>query len=189
MKNPCELIIWYVLPDLRSEITKYLIDNYSIKQTEAAEIFGVTRAAINQYLSSKRGSGLFSTLKTKKQATQLQKEINLAAQRIYEDNSRVNQELCRVCGFIRNSNIINEIYLRYENGNIPDWICNIRVEPRTTSGVETGNCPHCNGEIQAHWKACPSCGNKLFNNCPKCKAEVNADWKACPHCGEKIIKK
>lgn len=162
MKNPCELIIWYVLPDLRSEITKYLIDNYGLKQTEAAEIFGVTRAAINQYLSSKRGSGLLTGLKTKKQATQLQKEINLAAQRIYEDNSLVNQELCRVCSFIRNSNIINEIYLKYENGNVPGWLCNVRIKPSPTSGVETGKCPHCSNEIQTDWKACPHCGDKII---------------------------
>jgi predicted transcriptional regulator len=188
MKNPCELIIWYVLPDLRSEITKNLIETYSIKQTEAAEIFGVTRAAINQYLSEKRGSGLSSTVKSKKQLGQLQNEIKISANRIYKDHSLVNQELCRICRFIRTKKILNEIYMKHENYPAPKWLCDLDMSELDVTGANGGNCPHCKEEIQKTWKACPACGNKLITKCPNCTSNIEPNWIACPFCGKKTLK-
>ena len=56
MKIPCELIVWYVLPAIRRELARELVDKHGMIQAEVARKFGVTDAAVSQYLKSKRGS-------------------------------------------------------------------------------------------------------------------------------------
>ncbi|MBA3044390.1 helix-turn-helix domain-containing protein, partial [archaeon] len=50
MKMPCEVIIWYILPGIRREITKSLLKN-GLSQREVAKKLGITDAAVSQYLS------------------------------------------------------------------------------------------------------------------------------------------
>jgi hypothetical protein len=46
-------------------------------------------------------------------------------------------------------------------------------------------CPHCNQPIQAGWKACPACGERLGQSvCPECSSEIKQGWRACPACGK-----
>jgi len=54
-RPPCELVVRYILPTLRSLIAKELIEKYGFSQVEAAKKLGTTQAAISQYLCSKRG--------------------------------------------------------------------------------------------------------------------------------------
>ena len=54
MKFPCENVVWYVLPAIRSELSKELAKVMS--QKEISEILGITQAAVSQYVSNKRGS-------------------------------------------------------------------------------------------------------------------------------------
>lgn len=53
MKFPCENVVWYVLPAIRSELSKELAKVMS--QKEISEILGITQAAVSQYVSNKRG--------------------------------------------------------------------------------------------------------------------------------------
>ena len=54
MKVPCENVVWYVLPAIRSELAKDLAK--AMTQKEISEILGITQAAVSQYISDKRGS-------------------------------------------------------------------------------------------------------------------------------------
>ncbi len=54
MKAPCENVVWYVLPAIRSELAKELAKVMS--QKEISKILGITQAAVSQYVSNKRGS-------------------------------------------------------------------------------------------------------------------------------------
>jgi hypothetical protein len=48
-------------------------------------------------------------------------------------------------------------------------------------------CPHCGDQVQAGWKACPSCGNSLSSpKCPQCGSDIQTKWKACPNCGKSL---
>lgn len=58
--------------------------------------------------------------------------------------------------------------------------------PTPLPSAVTIKCPHCGANMQAGWKACPNCGNKLPLCCPNCGAVVQEGWKACPKCGEKL---
>ena len=50
------------------------------------------------------------------------------------------------------------------------------------------SCPQCSAEVQAGWKACPICGERLpeMPSCHSCGAELQQGWKACPTCGNKV---
>ena len=53
MKPPCELIVWYVLPTIRYELTKELL-RLGLSQKEVSESLGITQAAVSQYVKEKR---------------------------------------------------------------------------------------------------------------------------------------
>ncbi|MFC1454853.1 transcriptional regulator, partial [Candidatus Undinarchaeota archaeon] len=55
MRTPCELIVKYYLPAMRSQITKEL-DSKGFTQSEIAKTLGVTQAAVSKYLSNKLDS-------------------------------------------------------------------------------------------------------------------------------------
>lgn len=54
MKPPCEIVVWYVIPSIRSKLAKELL-NLGKKQREISEMLEITQPAVSQYLSDKRG--------------------------------------------------------------------------------------------------------------------------------------
>jgi predicted transcriptional regulator len=162
-KNPCELIIWYVLPDLRGELAKILIKDYSLKQKDVATIFGVTPAAINQYLSSKRGGALIKIVDnhTKKAKNVFYKELKVAADNIYKENTTVEFELCKLCHLIKDTRILDEIYKKYEGGSIPSVLIQYHKQSVKSTPGAAGKCIKCNLQLQNNWIACPDCGKRI----------------------------
>jgi predicted transcriptional regulator len=53
MLLPQEIEVWYVLPAIRRGMCKELIAN-GLTQRKAAALFGLTEAAVSQYVNSKR---------------------------------------------------------------------------------------------------------------------------------------
>ena len=59
----CDELVRKMLPGMRAEMVSRLVSERGLSQSEAARRLGVTRAAISQYVSRKRGNseGSFST--------------------------------------------------------------------------------------------------------------------------------
>ncbi len=57
MKPPCEIVVWYVIPAIRSELAKELL-NLGMKQKDVSELMDITQPAVSQYITDKRGSGI-----------------------------------------------------------------------------------------------------------------------------------
>lgn len=96
---PCQKVIWYILPVIRSEIAKAMIE-MGLKQNEIAKKLGITESAISQYLKGKRGYFKFPEI--------VQTKIKLAVKKIIEDNGgefEIRKELCKICKFIQNEEI------------------------------------------------------------------------------------
>ncbi|MBR5999165.1 MAG: transcriptional regulator, partial [Candidatus Methanomethylophilaceae archaeon] len=55
MKIPCEIVVWYLLPTIRKGMARELVANHGYTQSKVARTFGVTDAAVSQYLRNKRG--------------------------------------------------------------------------------------------------------------------------------------
>jgi predicted transcriptional regulator len=94
IKAPCENVIWKILPCIRKELVKSLLKK-GVSRKEIAKLFGITEAAISQYLKSKRGI----KFKINKEVYEL---IKKSANRIYEKRKKevVIKELCKICSFI-----------------------------------------------------------------------------------------
>ena len=56
MKLYCEVVVQDVLPAVRSLITRELIDNYKMNQTDISKKLGVTQPAVSLYKKQMRGS-------------------------------------------------------------------------------------------------------------------------------------
>jgi len=57
VRPPCEIVVWYVIPTIRSELAKELL-NLGMKQKQISEILDITQPAVSQYISDKRGHGI-----------------------------------------------------------------------------------------------------------------------------------
>jgi len=116
MKSPCELVVWYLLPAIRSELAKELkTEKFRFKQTEIAEKLGVTPAAVSLYISKKRAPDF-------KFSGNIKEKIKAIAKRIaYEDLSEfeIMQNLCVICIEARKTDLLCEIHRSVESG-IPE---------------------------------------------------------------------
>ncbi|MFH1751928.1 MAG: hypothetical protein ABH821_03255 [archaeon] len=55
IKFPCELVGWFVLPSIRSNLVTYFVSEKKLSRKKTAELLGLTEAAVCQYLKKKRG--------------------------------------------------------------------------------------------------------------------------------------
>jgi predicted transcriptional regulator len=93
--TPCEQMNFQGLASIRGEMVHSMIKQFGIKQREAAEILGVTPAAISQYVSKKRGYSIQFD-------KDIEKEIEISAERIYNKGSEhIDSEICRICKLMR----------------------------------------------------------------------------------------
>lgn len=89
-KQPCEIIVNYVLPSIRAQLAKELV-NCDISQQEVAEIIGITPAAVSQYIKGKRGYAVKFDEKTKEEIKKLANMICRG------ETENINALLCHIC--------------------------------------------------------------------------------------------
>lgn len=109
MKSPCELLVWHLLPAIRSELAKS-IRKERFTQKEIAKKLGITPAAVSQYMSKKRGHDMeFSD--------RIKEMINALAKRIVEEDLsefKIMEEVCVICLEARKSGILCDIHRKVE---------------------------------------------------------------------------
>ena len=71
---PQEIEVWYVIPAIRRELAKAMI-NTGLTQKEIAKIMGITEAAVSQYIHSKRAKEIAFSKK-------VLEEIKISAEKI-----------------------------------------------------------------------------------------------------------
>jgi hypothetical protein len=120
MKIPCELIVWYVLPSIRRELARELVEKHHLSQAEVARRFGVTDAAISQYLKAKRGTS--KEIENSGKYDEFKKEVEVAAVRIM-NGSDIVTETCRVCEMVKKSGMLVKVYEIHTGLKAPDCVC------------------------------------------------------------------
>jgi len=85
----CDTMVRNLLPPMRAEMVSRLIRDRGLSQSDAARRLGVTRAAVSQYLSRKRGYGEVEL------STELDAMIDRWALAVVTGVSDMN--LCDVC--------------------------------------------------------------------------------------------
>ena len=103
MKTPCEIIVWNVVPVIKKEFAKNLVENHGLTQREVADKLGTTEAAISRYVLGKRGVLEITD-------NEILKEINESVKRIVKENgSPVIEETCRICRLLKSREFVEGI--------------------------------------------------------------------------------
>ena len=87
---PQEIEVWYIIPAIRREIAKSMIDDYKLTQKQVSEHMSITEAAVSQYISSKRAKEVvFSNA--------VLDEIKNSAKKIIENDEMLVPHMMRLC--------------------------------------------------------------------------------------------
>lgn len=115
MKPPCEMVVWYVIPAIRSELAKDLL-TLGMKQKKISELMDITQPAVSQYITDKRGSGIeFSD--------EVNNLIQSFAQDLYDENATkfdIIPRTCNICKKIKAEDILCQIHKTKGDVN---WEC------------------------------------------------------------------
>jgi len=85
----CDTMVRNLLPPMRAEMVIRLVTNEGLSQSDAAKKLGVTRAAVSQYMSKKRGTSAIEL------SSELDAMIDRWALAVVTGESDIN--LCDVC--------------------------------------------------------------------------------------------
>jgi len=108
MKIPCEVVVWHVLPVIRKELANELVTVHNVTQAEVARRFGVTNAAVSQYIRKKRGES--SAIEQCPSYPVFLSSVKESANRIASGGATIENETCRLCNIVRTSGLLAEIY-------------------------------------------------------------------------------
>lgn len=122
MKLPCEMIVSHVLPVARGSISRDLVDRYGMTQVQVAKLFGVTSAAVSQYLKGIRGGDHIINRSAYKD------DFHAVIRKISDmivSGEDVSECLCMVCSFTKNSGLLKALYVYdgYSGENIACMEC------------------------------------------------------------------
>ncbi|MDO5851023.1 MAG: transcriptional regulator [Methanobacteriaceae archaeon] len=105
MKPPCEIIVWYVIPSIRSKLAKELL-NLGMKQNQISKILNITQAAVSQYISDKRGNDIQFNKDIEDKIKQL--AIDLKEESV--DSNLLIPKICEICKQIKTEEVICQIH-------------------------------------------------------------------------------
>ncbi len=117
---PCEVAVKSVIPAIRSAIARELTQSYGLKQTEVAELLGVTQTAVSKYTSHCRGA-IFEVTEVEGVQPVL-KETVFSLANGEMNKYELTEKLCTVCGIIRQSGLMC-ILCRVSDPNIDNSKC------------------------------------------------------------------
>jgi len=106
MIYPQEIEVWYILPAIRRELAKSLL-NKGLTQREIALKLGITESAVSQYLKQKRASEINFE-------DPILNSINNAAKRIINQGN-VMKEIEKINNLMRRNKFICKIHHKYDS--------------------------------------------------------------------------
>jgi len=118
MMYPQEIEVWYILPLIRKEIAKELL-NHNLNQKEIALKLGITEAAVSQYINEKRAN--ISTINK-----EIKEIIQNSAEKIVKNNANPIKEIQNISDFIWKNKTICKIHM--QNDRSVKKGCNICFE-------------------------------------------------------------
>ena len=121
MKIPCEVVVWYLLPTIRRGMAKELVSVHGYTQSKVAKTFGVTDAAVSQYLRNKRGE--YDVVTNCPGYPSVLEEITAAASRIANSGSDFATEMCNICMAAKSCGVLAKIYEVELGYKYPDCEC------------------------------------------------------------------
>ncbi len=107
MKMPCELIVSEILPTARGELARQLVMSHGLTQAKVAKMFGVTSAAVSQYIKGLRGGNVY--IENSVYRNLFYEKLASCADAMMEGSNFVDT-LCEICCFAKQTGMVDEIY-------------------------------------------------------------------------------
>lgn len=104
MKPPCEIVVWYVIPAIRSELAKELL-NLGMKQKDVSELMDITQPAVSQYITDKRGSGIKLNEDVRAMIKQFARELSEGEATKADLISRT----CNICKNVKTADVLEQL--------------------------------------------------------------------------------
>ena len=104
MKPPCEIVVWYVIPAIRSELAKDLLA-LGMKQKDVSELMDITQPAVSQYITDKRGSGIELSPNVKEMVKELAGQLCNGEAKKTEIIGRT----CSICKHIKIGDVLKQL--------------------------------------------------------------------------------
>jgi len=106
---PQEIEVWYVIPAIRSQIARCLIEDFDVSYERIGSILGVSRAAISQYVKGKRAAKI-------KLPNELGPKIMNSCKILVKDDTRAVEEINKLLEYIRSKGLTFSVCGRLKEG-------------------------------------------------------------------------
>lgn len=127
MKPPCEIVVWYVIPSIRSKLAKELL-KLGMKQKEISQLLEITQPAVSQYISDKRGHEIDFEPEVEEYIKNMAQEMTTGELQPID----LIPKFCKVCKTIKTQEVLCQLHK--EKVNIPSH-CNICMGSRSDASI------------------------------------------------------
>ena len=108
MKLPCEQFVSYILPTAKGVLARELVERHGMTQVQVSKLFGVTSAAISQYLKGIRGGN--SVIDKSAYRDDFYRMMEDMADSIAAGMD-VSEALCHICEYVKQSGLLKALYI------------------------------------------------------------------------------
>ena len=103
---PQEIEVWYIIPALRRELAKCMVD-FGLAQKQIAGRMEITEAAVSQYLSSKRAKEVTF-------GSAILNEIKKSAERIVKNKESLVKEMVRLASLTSVKHVMCDLHKKQD---------------------------------------------------------------------------
>ena len=114
MKPPCEIVVWYVIPSIRSKLAKELLE-LGMKQKEISQMLDITQPAVSQYISDKRGHELQFSPIVNQYIKDMAKDMTTGKLQSVD----LIPKFCHICKTIKTQEVLCQLHK--EKVNLPEY--------------------------------------------------------------------
>ena len=114
MKPPCEIVVWYVIPSIRSKLAKELL-NLGMKQKDISQLLDITQPAVSQYIRDKRGHEIKFNPDVDEYIKNMAQDIAIGELEPID----LIPKICHVCKTIKTQEVLCQLHK--EKVNIPTY--------------------------------------------------------------------
>jgi predicted transcriptional regulator len=104
------VVVKHILPALRLEITRELVEKYGMRRSDAAAKMGVTPAAVTQYMSRARGGSATNLLEGNCKVMELVEELSRDIAAGESPLDVLILKLCRACAAARSEGLVCQLH-------------------------------------------------------------------------------
>lgn len=130
MLTPCEVAVKSVIPAIRAYVAKELTRTHKMKQTDIANMLGITQTAISKYIRHVRGRAI-----TIDQTEEIQNMMDDIALRIANEKitgPQLTLEFCEVCRVVRLNGLMCKL-CKLSDQTLDIAMCNVCKKGQTCS--------------------------------------------------------